>query len=317
MENRLRTAPSSLSLEPTDTAQPPASSGSLLPVLRRAWSAPRSPQAIVLVLAAWIVLVANLTLWRNVLAIESGPRGVFISLGVAVLLFAAVATLFALTAWSRWMKPLWLFLLFAAGVSQHYMLNFGAVIDSTMMANVLDTNAREAADLLTWGLLGNIFLVAGLPALWLVPLPVKRFPPLRTVLRVAVLVGGSMLVAVAATAAMYSVLAPLVRNNMGLRYLPNPIVPVWSTARVATRPLWNRPCRARRTCRAPTRACWCRTTRRCESSARRAPPARAWCHADSRSCRSDPHARFRPPPAAPAVAWPTPPRGWRRAPRRR
>ena len=194
-----------------------------------------------LVLAAWIVLVANLTLWRNVLAIESGPRGVFISLGVAVLLFAAVATLFALTAWSRWMKPLWLFLLFAAGVSQHYMLNFGAVIDSTMMANVLDTNAREAADLLTWGLLGNIFLVAGLPALWLVPLPVKRFPPLRTVLRVAVLVGGSVLVAVAATAAMYSVLAPLVRNNMGLRYLPNPIVPVWSTARVATRPLWSRP----------------------------------------------------------------------------
>ena len=40
---------------------------------------------------------------------------------------------------------------------------------------------------------------------------------------------------------MYSVLAPLVRNNMGLRYLPNPIVPVWSTVRVATRPLWNRP----------------------------------------------------------------------------
>ena len=45
----------------------------------------------------------------------------------------------------------------------------------------------------------------------------------------------------AATAAMYSVLAPLVRNNMGLRYLPNPIVPVWSTVRVAARPLWSRP----------------------------------------------------------------------------
>ena len=194
-----------------------------------------------LVLSAWIVLVANLALWRSVMAIESGPRGVFIALGVAVMLFAGVATLFALTAWSHWMKPLWLFLLVAAGVSQHFMLNFGAVIDSTMMANVVETNVSEAADLLTWGLLGNILLVAGPPALWLLPLQVERFAPVRTVLRVVVLLGGSMLLAVAATAAMYSVLAPLVRNNMGLRYLPNPIVPVWSTVRVAGRPLWNRP----------------------------------------------------------------------------
>jgi lipid A ethanolaminephosphotransferase len=99
----------------------------------------------------------------------------------------------------------------------------------------------SAAAPLTWGLLGNILLVAGLPALWLLPVQVERVAPLRTALRVAVLLGGSLLLAVAATAAMYSVLAPLVRNNMGLRYLPNPIVPVWSTVRVVARPLWNRP----------------------------------------------------------------------------
>ncbi|MEO5881711.1 MAG: phosphoethanolamine transferase domain-containing protein, partial [Caldimonas sp.] len=194
-----------------------------------------------LVLAAWTVVVGNLALWRSLTAIESGPRGLFICLGVAVLLFAAVATLFGLTAWSRWMKPVWLFLLFGAAVAQHYMLDFGAVVDTTMMANVVETNAREAADLLTWRLLGHIVLVVGLPALWLVPLPVKRFAPARTLLRVAVLLAGSLALAVAATAAMYSVLAPLVRNNMGLRYLPNPIVPVWSTVRVVARPFWNRP----------------------------------------------------------------------------
>ena len=235
-----RTAPSPVPSEPADAARSSAAPGSPLAALRRAWSAPRSPQAIVLVLAAWIVLVANLALWNGVMAIEPGLRGVLISLGVAVLLFAAVATLLALTAWSRWMKPVWLFLLIGAGVAQHFMLNFGTVVDSTMMANVVETNASEAADLLTWGLLGNILLVAGLPALWLVPLPVTRFAPARSLLRVAVLFGGSLLVAVAAAAAMYSVLAPLVRNNMGMRYLPNPIVPVWSTVKVATRPLWSR-----------------------------------------------------------------------------
>jgi len=233
--------PSHLPLRHAGALRPAASPASPLATARRAWTAPRSAQAIVLVLAAWLVGVGNFALWRNLAAIESGPRGVLIGLGVAAFLFAAVATLFALTAWSRWMKPLWLFLLFGAAVSQHFMLNFGTVIDTTMMANVLETNASEAADLMTWALLGNVLLVAGVPALWLVPLEVKRFAPARTLLRVAILLAGSLAVAVAATAAMYSVLAPLVRNNMGLRYLPNPIAPVWSTARVVARPLLSRP----------------------------------------------------------------------------
>jgi lipid A ethanolaminephosphotransferase len=209
--------------------------------LRRAWSAPRSPQAIVLVLAAWLVLCANLALWKNVLAIENGPRGVLICLGVSVLLFAVLSALLALTAWGRAMKPVWLFVLLGAAISQYFMLDYGAVIDTTMMANVFETNVSEARDLLTWSFLGNLLLVAGVPALWLVPLTVRRVPPAKAVLRVAILFGASLVAALAATAALYSVLAPMVRNHMGLRYLPNPIVPVWSTVRVATKPLWNRP----------------------------------------------------------------------------
>ncbi len=209
--------------------------------MRRLGSTPRSPQAIVAVLALWLTLIGNVALWRALFALQGGGRGMLIVAGVALILFAAILSLLSLTAWNRWMKPLWLFLLLAAAVSQHYMLNFGAVIDTTMMANVLETNVGEATDLLTWALLGNILLVVALPALWLVPLPVLRLSVARTTLRVVVMFVASLAVGLAATAAMYSVLAPLVRNNMGLRYLPNPVVPVWSTVRVVTRPMWNRP----------------------------------------------------------------------------
>ena len=236
----MRSAPPPLPARRPGASRPTLSPGSLVAAARRAWSAPRSAQAIVLVLAAWIVLVGNLALWRSLAAIDPGPRGVLLGLGVAVLLFAAVSLLFALTAWSRWMKPAWLFLLVAAGVSQHFMLDFGAVIDTTMIGNVVETHLGEAADLLGWGFVGHVLLVAGPPALWLVPLQVKRFALARTLLRVAVLLVAALTLAVAMTAAMYSALAPLVRNHMGLRYLPNPIVPVWSTVKVATRPLWHR-----------------------------------------------------------------------------
>ena len=208
---------------------------------RRAWSAPRSPQAIVLVLALWLTLIGNLALWRALAGLHAGARGVLVGAGVAVILLAAITAFLSLTAWSRWMKPLWLAVVLAAAVSQHYMLDFGAVIDTTMIANVVDTNVGEARDLLTWTLLGNILLVAGLPALWLVPLTVAGRSAGRTTLRVVGLFAVSLALGLAVTAAMYSVLAPLVRNNMGLRYLPNPVVPIWSAVKVAIRPLVSRP----------------------------------------------------------------------------
>ena len=209
--------------------------------LQRAWAAPRSAQTIVLVLAAWLVLVGNLALWRSVFALESGRGGMLACLGIAVLLFAALAVLLAPTAWGRRMKPLWLLVLFVAAVAQHFMLDFGTVLDTTMIGSVVETDIREATDLFTWGLLGHVLLVVGPAALWLVPLPVQRFAARRAALRIAVLFAASLALALAATSAIYPVLAPLVRNHMELRYLPNPIVPVWSAVRVATRRLGNRP----------------------------------------------------------------------------
>ena len=209
--------------------------------LQRVWAAPRSAQTIVLVLAAWLVLVGNLALWRSVFALESGRGGMLACLGIAVLLFAALAVLLAPTAWGRRMKPLWLLVLFVAAVAQHFMLDFGTVLDTTMIGSVVETDIREATDLFTWGLLGHVLLVVGPAALWLVPLPVQRFAARRAALRIAVLFAASLALALAATSAIYPVLAPLVRNHMELRYLPNPIVPVWSAVRVATRRLGNRP----------------------------------------------------------------------------
>ena len=209
--------------------------------LQRVWAAPRSAQTIVLVLAAWLVLVGNLALWRSVFALESGRGGMLACLGIAVLLFAALAVLLAPTAWGRRMKPLWLLVLFVAAVAQHFMLDFGTVLDTTMIGSVVETDIREATDLFTWGLLGHVLLVVGPAALWLVPVPVQRVAARRAALRIAVLFAASLALALAATSAIYPVLAPLVRNHMELRYLPNPIVPVWSAVRVATRRLGNRP----------------------------------------------------------------------------
>ena len=215
--------------------------GLLCRSLKNAWSAPRPAHTVVVVLAIWLTLVANLTLWRTLAGIDPGPRGVINSFALGVITAALTSALLSPTAWNRWMKPVWLAVLLAAAVCQQFMLNYGVLIDSAMLTNVAETNVREAADLLSWTLLGNILLVAGLPALWLIPLQIAPASRRRTALRMIKLLTASLALGLGTTALSYSVLAPLVRNHMQLRALPNPAAPILAAAKMAYKPLIKRP----------------------------------------------------------------------------
>jgi len=204
--------------------------------LRRTWSASRSPQAIVFALAAWMTLAANLTLWRDLLRIDASARGLLVVMAVAAIVCASTVAVLSLTAWSRWMKPVWMAVVLAAAVAQHFMLAYGIVLDTTMLANAAATNPAEAADLLGGTLLGNVALVAALPIAWLWQLRVGRASAAIAALHTLRLLGLSLVVAVGGVLATYSVLAPLVRNHMELRYLPNPLVPFVSAGKLALKP---------------------------------------------------------------------------------
>ena len=105
------------------------------------------------------------------------------------------------TAWSRWMKPLWLAVLLVAAVAQHYMLSFGTVMDPSMMANAIadrpPRGARpaelaparpRAAGRRPAGALAAVARAGAADAL-----------PARTALRVAVLLAGRWRSPLAAT----------------------------------------------------------------------------------------------------------------------
>ncbi|MDQ6684500.1 MAG: phosphoethanolamine--lipid A transferase [Pseudomonadota bacterium] len=205
--------------------------------LRDAWSRPRSAQAVILVLAVWLTLFANVALWRTLLAARPGSAGLLLCLLVGLIVFAGTAALLSLFGWGRWSKPLWLAVALAAALSQYYMVEFGVVIDRTMLANIFQTDPREVRDLLTWTLLGHVLGVMALPLLWLWQVPLRRQAPWHSALRSTALFGLALGGGIAIVAAAYSVLAPLVRNNMQLRYQPNPTMPVATLVKLATSPL--------------------------------------------------------------------------------
>ncbi|MGJ7489658.1 phosphoethanolamine transferase [Variovorax sp. ZT4R33] len=227
---------------PAPTLSNATAPGWLLPLLSAdAWMArPRSPRAVIAGLAAYLLVAANWPLWIELAHIGGAPSVYLGSIAVMALLtgFGTVAVL-SLTAWTRWMKPLWFAVVLIAAVAQHYMLSYHVVMDPTMAANAMQTDLHETRDLLSWRLLVNVLLVVALPAWWLLRVRIVPMRPLAQLWRNLLWCVAALAVVVAGAAAMSRELAPLMRNHVTLRYMMNPLASLYSATAVIVKPLFK------------------------------------------------------------------------------
>ncbi len=205
------------------------------------WRRPVSPATAAVVLAAWFTVAGNLTLWaklHDVLPTLSDRALTIGAVGLLVLAaHAALMAAFALVLPGRWVKPVWMAFAVVAALAQHYTRRFGVVVDPQLIASATQTNLSEALDLLDWRLLADVLWLAGPPIVWLarVPFTHQTWQRRSAMLASTVVIG---LVATAGTAAgMFRVIGPLVRNHMELRFLPNPVMPLVSSARLVRKAL--------------------------------------------------------------------------------
>ena len=209
-----------------------------VPSSQRAASA-RRPFHAVWLIALWLAGPGNLPLWQRILALDDTlAHRLTLLAGLGLLVASATAALLSLLAWPRVFRPAATALVLVAAFNTHFMWQYGAVIDPTMIANVVHTDAREVRDLLSLHLLGTVLLVAGPPLWWLWRRAVGSgrwslrmcwSQTGRNLVGVAV---GLLLVAGAALAS-YQGLASLMRNHKSVRYMINPLNTVYAAGRVA------------------------------------------------------------------------------------
>ena len=206
-----------------------------------AWLArPRSARSVVVWLSLYLALAANWPLWNELARIGGAPSMYLPSIAaMALLVVCGSVALLSFTAWSRWMKPLWFAVVVVAAVAQHYMQSYRVVMDPSMLANAMQTDAHEVHDLLSWRLLFHVLLVSALPAwaLWRVRIVPMRF--VSQAWRNALLLVAAVAVALGGALAMGRQLAPLMRNNVHLRYMMNPLASIYSAGAVAIRPMFR------------------------------------------------------------------------------
>ena len=182
-------------------------------------------------LALWLASAGNLPLWQKLLQLDQSlvQRWTLVA-AMGFMVLGGTAALLSLIRWPRLFRPLATVLVIVTAFNSYFMWQYKAVIDSTMLANVMHTDANEVRDLMSWRLVVSVLLIVG-PALWWIwrkPMgPRSAWQHLSRNFLGAVV--GLALVVVAALAG-YQGLSSLMRNQKEVRYMINPLNSVYASS---------------------------------------------------------------------------------------
>jgi lipid A ethanolaminephosphotransferase len=191
------------------------------------------PLMLSLGVALFLALTSNAAFWRALAPLAPADLvsgAVFLATTFAILVLALnlVLSVFALPY--LW-KPAAVALLLVAALAAHFMDAYGVVIDRSMIQNVVETDVREAGDLLTPGLLLRVLAFGLLPALLVARAPLRFAGWRREALRRTALVAATCVLVAGAIALQYKQFALIGRGHAELRLLINPTSPLYAAWR--------------------------------------------------------------------------------------
>jgi lipid A ethanolaminephosphotransferase len=187
-------------------------------------------EMLALLASLFFTVFCNFEFWHGLTADLHAHWRLLASLFVVVT--ALQAFLLGLVLTRRTAKPVLAVLFVATAFAAYYMSTYKVYMDPDMVRNVLNTDPREAGELLVPGLVVPLLGLAALPLVALWRLRVRKREWKRALwLRLAFLAG---MLALCAVAAMFSFkdLSALVRNQREIRYLVTPANYVVSLSRV-------------------------------------------------------------------------------------
>ena len=186
----------------------------------------------------WLASIGNFALWQQVhqLPEVNGFRGLAFALGFGVIITCALTAVLSFLNWRGWLKPVLSVFFLSAASGAYFMVSYGIVIDSSMITNVVQTDTKEALDLLNWRMLISLLVLGILPCwvLWKTPLQVLRLRQQIWSNTLTAVV--SVVVIVAALLAIFQDFSSIMRNHTQLRYLVNPLNSYYAIGMVAAKP---------------------------------------------------------------------------------
>jgi len=190
---------------------------------------------VLLLVSLMLTLGYNQAFFHNAAsAFASSAFGLEFMASLALFLFAVTLLVLSLLCFRYFTKPVLILVVLTAASASVYMNSYNIVIDTTMITNIVKTDTREVADLLSADFIAQMALLGLLPALllWRLPIRCNRFG--GEVLRRGKLIALAIGLIVLAIAPFTPQYTSFFREYKLLRYYANPVTPIYSAVRFAS-----------------------------------------------------------------------------------
>ena len=191
---------------------------------------PRASIWLIVFASVWMAVLGNLPLWQFLWRLPElhGARGVLLIVGFAIMVAAATGSVLALFAWRWTLKPAITVLLLLCALASHYMWQYGIVVDTPMLINVLQTDAHEARDQLSASLMLHLLWLAVLPIWWVWQRPTSVLPWTRQLLHNLAWCAAGVVLMCLSLMTVFQDFSSLMRNHLMMRYQINPLNSVYA-----------------------------------------------------------------------------------------
>ncbi|MGD8712721.1 MAG: phosphoethanolamine transferase domain-containing protein, partial [Thiohalophilus sp.] len=188
----------------------------------------------VLVTAVYLAVVGNTTFWGKFGEVLGGNplQKIGFSISFFILIVMLTVLLLQIFRFKYLTKPVLIFVLIASAFASYFMNNYGIMIDTSMVHNVLETDADETGDLLNTGMFLHVLLFGVLPAIVLYKTEIIYSSPVKQLARNGVIMALAMVAIAGNTLLFSSDYASFFRNHHHLRYLVNPVNYIYSFGKV-------------------------------------------------------------------------------------
>lgn len=201
------------------------------------FTASATVEQVIVAAGAFWALAANGPFYAAALAGHPlrAPATWAFALALVSIVIAAHVLILGAIASRRSLKPLLGLLIVSTAFASYFMQRYRVYMDPSMLRNVLQTDAAESLELLSWPLLPHLAFHAILPLVLLWRTRIVQRPVLSGLLARVRLLSVAGAVLAAALLAAFQPLSTAVRNHREVRYLFTPANYLWSLASVTAR----------------------------------------------------------------------------------
>ena len=194
-----------------------------------------NPLTLAWLASLWLASLANWPLWSTLgdFPEMASLRGRLFMLAFCGMVTGLTAFVLTLAAWRWSIKPVVALFLVAAAAGAHFMGTYNVVIDSTMIVNVLQTDARETRDLLSLRLFIGLLVLAVVPLVWLMRVRVQRLSVWRQLKRNLLGLLAAIVLMASLLMIFFADMSGTMRNYKHVRYLINPLNSFYALGMVA------------------------------------------------------------------------------------